>query len=243
MTYASSVIPDLFYPESDGKPMSDNTRQYRWLVGIKENLEVFLAANLDVFIAGNLMWYPVEGHPEICQAPDVMVIFGRPRGDRGSYQQWKEQGIGPQIAVEILSPNNTKREMAEKRDFYEKYGVEEYYIYDPERFRLTGWIRSGDQLIAIANMENWVSPLLKIRFTQVNGDLEIYRPDGRRFLSSVEFDRLADVERQRADQEQLRADQEQLRADQALQEAAIERERSARMAEYLRSIGVDPTQI
>ncbi len=223
--------------------MSDNTRQYRWIVTIKENLEVFLAANLDVFIAGDLMWYPVEGHPEICQAPDVMVVFGRPRGDRGSYQQWKEQGIGPQIAVEILSPSNTKREMAEKRDFYEKYGVEEYYVYDPERFRLTGWIRSGEQLIAIANMEGWVSPLLKIRFTQVNGDLEIYRPDGRRFLSSVEFDRLADVERQRADQEQIRADQEQIRADQALQEAAIERERSARMAEYLRSIGVDPTQI
>jgi Uma2 family endonuclease len=242
MTYTASVTPDLFYPESDGKPMSDNTKQYRWIVTIKENLEVFLAANLDVFIAGDLMWYPVEGHPEICQAPDVMVVFGRPKGDRGSYQQWKENGIGPQLAFEILSPSNTKREMAEKRDFYEKYGVEEYYVYDPDRFRLTGWIRSGDQLMAIANMEGWVSPRLKIRFTQVNGELEIYRPDGRRFLSSVEFDRRANVERERADQEQLRADQEQLRADQALQEAERERERSQRMADYLRSIGVDPTQ-
>ena len=46
--------------------------------------------------------------------------------------------------------------MAEKRDFYEKCGVEEYYIYDPDRFRLTGWIRSGERLIAIANMEGWM---------------------------------------------------------------------------------------
>ena len=246
MNYASIVEvqePELFYPESDGKPMSDNTRQYRWIVTIKENLEIWLAGNLDVFIAGDLMWYPIEGSAQICQAPDVMVVFGRPRGDRGSYQQWKEKGIGPQVAFEILSPSNTKREMAEKREFYQKYGVEEYYIYDPDRFRLTGWIRSGDQLIAIANMEGWVSPLLGVRFTQVNGDLEIYRSDDRRFLSSLELDRVAEVERKRADLEELRANQEQQRADQAIQEVTLERDRSNRMAEYLRSIGVDPTQI
>ena len=165
-----------------------------------------------------------------------MVVFGRPRGDRGSYQQWKEKGIGPQVAFEVPSPSNTKREMAEKREFHQKYGVEEYYIYDLDRFRLTGWIRNEDQLIAIANMEGWVSPLLGVRFTQANGDLEIYRPDNRRFLSSVELDRVAEVERKRADLEELRANQ-------AVQEASLERDRSNRMAEYLRSIGVDPTQI
>ena len=73
--------------------------------------------------------------------------------------------------------------MAEKRDFYEKHGAEEYYIYDPDRFRLTSWIRSGERLIAIANMEGWVSPLLGIQFSQSNRDLEIYTPDGQRFLS------------------------------------------------------------
>ena len=73
--------------------------------------------------------------------------------------------------------------MAEKRDFYEKHGAEEYYIHDPDRFRLTGWIRSGERLIAIANMEGWVSPLLGIQFSQSNRDLEIYTPDGQRFLS------------------------------------------------------------
>lgn len=198
MAYASSTVPELFYPESDGKPMSDNTRQYRWIVTTKENLEILLMEDLSVFVAGNLMWYPVEGNTTICQAPDVMVILGRPKGDRGSYQQWKEGGIAPQIAFEILSPGNTKREMAEKRDFYEKYGVEEYYIYDPDRLRLTGWIRSGEQLIAIANMEGWVSPLLGIRFSQSNRDLEIYTPDGQRFLSSIEMKQRMTQQEQRA---------------------------------------------
>jgi hypothetical protein len=31
---------DQLYPSSDGKPMADNTQQYRWLVLIKENLEI-----------------------------------------------------------------------------------------------------------------------------------------------------------------------------------------------------------
>ena len=84
MAYASSVNPDLFYPESDGKPRSDNTEQFRWIVMLKENLEILFADDLAVFIAGDLLWYPLEGNNKICQAPDVMVIVGRPKGKRGS---------------------------------------------------------------------------------------------------------------------------------------------------------------
>ncbi len=155
-----------------------------------------------------------------------MVIFGRPRGDRGSYQQWKEQNIAPQVAFEILSPSNSKREMQEKRDFYEKYGVEEFYIYDPDRFRLSGWVRQGSQLLPIANLEGWISPRLNIRFTQVNGELEIYRPDGRRFLTSVELEQRAVTAEERAVAAEELAAQEKARAD--------------RLAEQLRALGIDP---
>lgn len=67
---------DYFYPESDGKPMSDNTLQYRWIVLIKENLEILFSAIKDIFIAGDLLWYPVQRAPGC--APDIMVVFGRP---------------------------------------------------------------------------------------------------------------------------------------------------------------------
>ncbi|CDN15267.1 protein of unknown function DUF820 [Richelia intracellularis] len=60
---------------------------------------------------------------------DVMVVFGRLKGDRGSYLQWQEDSIPPQVIFEILSPGNTQREMIEKYDFYRPYGVEEYYLY------------------------------------------------------------------------------------------------------------------
>lgn len=56
------TTPELVYPESDGKPMADNTKQFRWIVTIKENLEILFASQSDVFIAGDLLWYPVEGN-------------------------------------------------------------------------------------------------------------------------------------------------------------------------------------
>src|SRR5204862_1645057 len=46
-----------------------------------------------------------------------------------------------QVVFEVLSPNNTGPEMARKRAFYERYGVEEYYEYDPDRGQLRGWQR------------------------------------------------------------------------------------------------------
>ncbi len=236
MAYASSVNPDLFYPENDGKPMSDNTEQFRWIVIIKENLEILFAEAPDVFIAGDLLWYPVEGDNKTRQAPDAMVVVGRPKGKRGSYQQWKEANIPPQVAFEILSPRNTKREMAEKRKFYETYGVEEYYLYDPDRLRLSGWRRQGGSLVPISVMEGWVSPRLGIRFTQASGDLEIYHPNGQRFLSSVELAQQSEAER-------LRAEAERLRSDAAERERSAASDRAQQLAAYLRSIGVDPDQI
>ncbi len=77
-----AVALEMVYPECDGNPMSDNTKQFRWIVTIKENLEILFAAWAAVFIAGDLLWYPVEGDNKTCQAPDVMVVFGRPKGDR-----------------------------------------------------------------------------------------------------------------------------------------------------------------
>ena len=115
------TTPKIIYPDSDGKPMADNTIQFRWIVLIKENLELIFADAPDVFVAGYLLWYPVEGHPEICVAPDVMVAFGRAKGDRGSYQQWRENNIAPQVVFEILSPGNRLKEKTKKIQLYHSY--------------------------------------------------------------------------------------------------------------------------
>jgi Uma2 family endonuclease len=212
--------PEIVYPDSDGKPMADNTRQYEWIVTIKGNLDIAYQDNPNVFVAGDLLWYPVQGHPEICQAPDVLVAFGRPKGYRGSYIQHREEGIAPQVVFEIQSPNNTAAELARKLVFYDHHGVEEYYLYDPDDNRLTGWRRVLDQLQEIPAMNGWVSPRLGIRFL-LGTDLVIHHRDGRPFATFLE-------QAQQCGQAQQQADQAQQRAE--------------RLAAQLRALGVEPQE-
>ncbi|ALF53720.1 hypothetical protein ACX27_14115 [Nostoc piscinale CENA21] len=199
--------PEVIYPDSDGQPVANNTIQFRWIVEIKQNIDWLFAADPNVFVAGDLFWYPVEGRNKIFNAPDVMVVLGRPKGDRLSYLQWKEGGIPPQIVFEILSPSNTQIEMDKKLLFYDRYGVEEYYIYDPDSNSLQGWLRGEDGLDVIPQMEDWVSPRLKIRFVPSPESLQLYRPDGESFLSYAEISQRLEQERQRAEQEHQRAEQ------------------------------------
>jgi len=192
-------VTQMTYPQSDGQPMADNTTQFRWIVTIQGGLDALFRDHPQVFVAGDLLWYPVEGHPEISTAPDVLVAFGRPKGDRGSYLQWEEGGIAPQVVFDILSPSHTIAEMMRKFRFYERYGVAEYYLYNPDSGELSGWQRQGDTLEEIVPMTGWVSPRLGIRF-EVEGDvLQLYGPDGERFATYVELSQQRDQERQRAE--------------------------------------------
>jgi Uma2 family endonuclease len=198
-------VKKITYPDDDGLPMSNNTEQFDWIVTIKENLECLFADDPHIFVAGDLLWYPIEGDNMICAAPDAMVVFGRPKGKRGSYMQWLENAIAPQVAFEILSPGNRAAEMVKKFKFYERYGVEEYYLYDPERVDLTGWQRVGRELEAIDQINGWISPRLNIRFDLSGEQLEIYFPNGQKFTNLKEVLKQLAEERQKTLQAEERA--------------------------------------
>ena len=220
-----SLDREITYPDSDGQPMADNTKQFRWIVLIKENLDCLFAQNDQVFVAGDLLWYPVEKRPDIRVAPDIFVVFGRPKGDRGSYRQWLEDNIVPQVVFEILSPGNTIKEMTKKLQFYDRYGVEEYYIYDPDRNDLTGLQRLDGNLTVIEEMTDWTSPRLGVRFVITPETLAVYYPNGQPFLTTIELKQRAEQEKQRAEQEKQRADLAELevaRLRQLLQQSGIE---------------------
>jgi Uma2 family endonuclease len=247
------TIPELLerieYPDSDGLPMSDNTLQWFWMVLIKEGLEVLFDDDPNVFVAGNLLWYPREGDNRLRLAPDVFVAVGRPKGYRGSYKQWCEGGVPPQVVFEVLSPSNTATEMAEKIDLYDEFGAEEFYIYDPDRGTLRGFARRNGVWAAIPDMQGWVSPRLGVVFELQDGELVLTGPNGERFLSSVERERerklaeaRANQQQRRADQQQKVAEQQQQRAEQQRKLAEQEKARADRLAVKLRAAGIDPDQ-
>ena len=235
--------PAVIYPDSDGKPMADNTKQFRWIVVIQQNLEWLFADNPNVFVAGDLLWYPTEGDNKKRTAPDVMVVLGRPKGDRGSYRQWEEENIAPQIVFEILSPGNRRAEMNRKLLFYDRFGVEEYYLYDPEKNKLSGWLRREGFLDVIETMADWVSPQLQIKFDISGDELQIFRPDGQKFLSYVEISQKAEEESQRAENERRKAENERQRAENERQRAKEAEAKANRLAEKLRELGIDPEQV
>jgi len=142
----------------------------------------------------------------------VLIAFGRPKGHRGSYMQWREAGIAPQVVMEVLSPGNRPGELIRKFRFYEQFGVEEYYIYDPDQRTLDVWIRAGEALQPTADTNGFVSPRLGTRFELDDSGLRVVDPEGRLFRTYLEL--VGDHER--------------------------ERERADRLAERLRALGQDP---
>jgi len=218
----------LIYPAHNGAPMSDNTEQFRLIVWIKENLELLFANDPNVFVAGDLLWYPVAGNNKLSQAPNVMVVFGRPKGYRGSYQQWNEDDIAPQVVLEIWDGNRVGW-MIQKFTFYERYGVEEYYLYDPQTLELTGWLRVEEQLEALEQIDGWVSPRLGVRFQLSETELQMFGPSGEPFMSFVELDRLRRQAEARAEQAETLLEQE--------------RSRSQALESRLGEMGIDPNQL
>jgi Uma2 family endonuclease len=224
------------YPDSDGQPMSDNTAQYYWIVLLKENLDVWLPD----FVAGDLLWYPVQGDNQTRIGPDVLVALGRPKGPRGSYRQWEEGGVAPQLVVEVLSPNNTAREMNAKRRFYEQHGVSEYLVLDPdlddpERAILEVWVSRDGRLQLADYVHEYQSTLLGVRFVRKEGRLSVRYPDGSPFLTTAQ---------RKAERDALATERDAL----ATERDALATERDAsvakaqRLAERLRALGVDPDE-
>lgn len=227
MVQVPSKTSQVIYPESDGQPMADNTKQYRWIVHLAENLK-YLLRGQTAFVAADLFWYPVESQANIVSAPDVLVALGRPDGDRGSYKQWEEAGVAPQVVFEIISPSNTAREIIVKQAFYEEHGVLEMFFYDPDSFDFWGLVRqqAQDRLYPIGPMHlPWTSATLGIRFEMFTDGLAVFFPDGQPFqdLSTIYQERnQAQQERDQAQQERDQAQQERDRAWAKLRDLGID---------------------
>jgi Uma2 family endonuclease len=221
------------YPESDGQPMSDNTKQFEWIMVLAGNLKALFRDRADVFVSGNQNWYPVENEPTIVAAPDVYAVFGRPKGDRRSYKQWEEGGVPMTVVFEVRSPKNSDEEMAAKFDFYDEHGVEEYYVYNPDTNHLQGYRRGAVTLAGVAKMDGHISPRLQIRFDLSGPELVVRYPDGRPFLPFEQLDALRQQAEQRADQ----AEQQRARLAELARKALLQQITPEEMQELQRLLG------
>ena len=130
-----SAIPlehdEIYYPDSDGLPMADNDLQRKVMTDLLHALETRYAKDPDMYISGNLFIYYVQGDPGASIAPDAFVVPGAGKGLRRSYKLWKERRV-PVIAFEIVSETGWSKVLKEKKDTYQKLGIEEYVVFDPD---------------------------------------------------------------------------------------------------------------
>lgn len=129
-----SAIPlrkEVHYPDSDGLPMADNDQQAEVMIDLRHALRTRYAAEPDVYVSSNLFVYYQEGNPGARVAPDVFVVFGVAKRKRRSYRVW-EEGRVPALVFEIASQEGWEELLDKKKNLYERLGVEEYAVFDPE---------------------------------------------------------------------------------------------------------------
>jgi len=122
---------EIYYPESDGKPMAETDIHREQMYYLIETLKIHFASRTDVYVSGNIMFYYEEGNIRKVFSPDVMVCFGVSGDIRRTYKLW-EEGQFPQVIFEISSRGTWGEDLNKKWFLYQQFGVKEYYIFDPE---------------------------------------------------------------------------------------------------------------
>jgi Uma2 family endonuclease len=232
-------LPEVHYPESDGKPRAESDLHRNLMVESIDTLCLHFRDDPGVYVSGNLLVYFEEGNPQASVAPDLMVVRGVGKHPRKTFKVW-EEAKGPDFVLEVTSPSTHREDLGSKRGVYEELQVQEYFLFDPtgskfqpplRGFRLRGGAyepvmpREGPDGVLVLPSEALGLEL------HVKGDtLRWVDPETRSPLpTAAEAERLrAEAERQRAETERQRADAERQRAERAEAEIAKLREELAR---------------
>lgn len=206
---------EIYYPEENGQPMAETDFHINIISYLRQALERFFADRTDVYVSGCIMFYYVEGAPNEVVSPDVMVCFGVPKGERRTYQSWNENDVMPSVIFEIASRKTWSKDRTEKRELYETLGVQEYFIFNPERpKRIPALIAHRlvkDKLEKIPVNEGRVfSQVLGLDVIDNGDSLRLYNSQTKEFLPTIE-----EIDQQRellADENaRLKAELERLR--------------------------------
>ena len=120
---------EIEYPTSDGQPMAETTLHRKVMFDLIYGLERRYDRVPDVWVGGNLFLCYERGNPRACLAPDVVLAKGVTKWDRPNYLLWEE--TPPSLVVEVTSRKTRREDKRDKKDTYERIGVEEYLLFDP----------------------------------------------------------------------------------------------------------------
>jgi len=210
---AIESAPVVEYPETDGAPMAETDVHRTVMVDVIHALTRYFEKEPDVYVSGNLLIYYVEGDPTKRVAPDVFVVRGVGKQPRRIYKLW-EEGRPPDVVIELTSRQTCREDLQTKWRLYAKWGVMEYYLFDPEYAHLDQpllayrWENGEFQEVPVVQ-GRVTSEVLGLEFVDTGQTLRLYDPRQARFLPTPAEEaaaREAEAVARRQAEEALRAE-------------------------------------
>jgi Uma2 family endonuclease len=222
-----AMMPDATQIESD-EPEMESSIHYMQLLLLVTCLEWLWQDRSDFFIGANLTIYfsRQQLRNRDFRGSDFFLVKPTEKHPRKSWVVWEEEGKYPNLIIELLSTFTASIDRTLKKELYQnRFRTPEYFWFDPETLEFAGFRLIGHQYEGIIeNDRGW-------RWSE---ELGLYL--------GVESDRLCyfTVEGVKVPTPQEAAQREQHRAQIAELQLERERERAEKIAEQLRSLGVDP---
>ena len=186
------------YPGEDGEPMSENEWQARTMEDTFHALKGRFKSDPNIHVAKDLLVYYDESNPNRALAPDVFVTRGVAPGLRSSYRIWEERRP-PAFVLEVASRSTAKKDAREKKDLYARWGVREYWLFDPRgglhEPRLQGFVLVEGKYRDLPARElasgglavsSW---LLGLELRLEEGRLRLWDVEAERYLATADEDR------------------------------------------------------
>ncbi len=237
-------------PYDDGEPVESHKHRLQQALST-DPLERRWAGRNDCFIGANqaLYYSALQEKRNDFRAPDVMIMLDVPHRTRKSWVIWQEDGKGPDLVIEFLSPTTEAVDRGDKMRIYETVlKIPEYFLYSPDSGLLEGYrLATKKGRLAYERLqpdahERLASEILGLHLGVWNGIyqgyegpwLRWYTPEGTLLATPQEAEAEAEQKRTEAEQKRTEAEQKRTEAEQRNQNL------QERLAAYERAFGPLP---
>lgn len=225
-----SMMPDATQLYSD-EPEMESSLHYMQLLLLVTCLEWLWRDGFadasgvrnDFFIGANLTIYfsRQQLRNRDFRGPDFFLVKQTQKRPRNAWVVWEEDGKYPNLIIELLSTSTATTDRTLKKDLYqERFRTPEYFWFSPDTLEFEGFRLMGNRYQQITpNARGWRwSEELGLYLGVEQGQLRYFTSDGDIIPTPEEV----------ASQTQAQLEQERIRAE--------------RLAERLRSLGIDPAE-
>ncbi len=181
------IVPEIDYPESDGKPMAETPLHMLVMWNTIQTLIDWYADDPKVYVWGNMMLYYAKGDIKKTVAPDVFVVKGVDKHkERRVFKTWEEKS--PKLVIEVTSRKTRKEDLGDKKDKYQNdLKVPEYFLFDPKgewiKTKLRGFrLRDGEYEEVAAVDGRLPSKVLGLHLEAVGKELRLWDPKAQKYL-------------------------------------------------------------